>query len=184
MHVVALNARGVRVAAGLPDQALEELRKNGAALDMVFINVHEVLNAVRDAFYENDLLEVFVIGPGSNIPFFARHPGHTECQSWRESVARYRQQSIDRLKTRERVRQAVTKLKRTSKSTACGHPMVRCPCPFTETLFRRVFRAAKKEDVPVKIEVKDGTSTMTITSLDKPATAETNSNAWDIELDK
>ena len=142
MHIVAFNTRGekieptreiyfavvhvgrgkkgeiFRAAAGLPDEALEELRAGGVAKDMVFINVHDVLDAVLDAFYENDFLEKFVMGPGANMPVFTWHPRHPEFQAWREEIARYRQQSIDRVKTRERVRQAVTKLERTPKLTA------------------------------------------------------------------
>ena len=107
-----------RAASGLPDQVLAELRTGGVAQDMGFINVHEVLDAVLDAFYENNLLEVFVMGPGANMPVFTRHPSHVEFQTWREEIASYRQQSIDRLQTRERVRRAVAKSKRLSKSTA------------------------------------------------------------------
>jgi hypothetical protein len=144
LHMVSFNARGekieptreiyfalarvgrgkkgeiFRAAAGLPDQALEKLRKGGAPLDMVFVNVHDVLHEVREAFYENDLLEKFVVGPGANMPLFTRHSGHAEFQTWREEIVRYCQQSVDRVKTRECVRRAVTKkLKRPSKlSTA------------------------------------------------------------------
>jgi hypothetical protein len=109
-----------RAAAGLPDQVLEELRKAGPAADMVFVNMHNVLNVVRDAFYENGLLEKYVIGPGANMPMFTRTRSHPEFPEWRAEIERYRQQSIDRVKTRERVRreraraarQAVRKLQR------------------------------------------------------------------------
>jgi hypothetical protein len=93
-----------RTAAGLPDQAVEKLRQAGAAADMVLVNIHDVLNVVRDAFYENDLLEKFVVGPGSNMPMFTRPRSHPEFPEWRAEIERYRQQSIDRVKTRERVR--------------------------------------------------------------------------------
>jgi hypothetical protein len=105
-----------RTAAGLPDQVLEELRKAGAAGDMTFINIHDVLSVVIDAFYENDLLEKFVVAPGP----FTRPRSHPEFPEWRAEIERYRQQSIDRVKTRERVRrergraarQAVAKMQR------------------------------------------------------------------------
>jgi hypothetical protein len=93
-----------RAAAGLPDEALAELRQAGPAADMVLVNIHEVLDVVRDAFYENDLLEQFVVGPGSNMPLFTRPRSHPEFPEWRAEIERYRQQSIDRVKTRERVR--------------------------------------------------------------------------------
>src|SRR5262249_46649666 len=41
-----------RAAAGLADQALEELRQACPAADIVFINVHNVLSVVHEAFYE------------------------------------------------------------------------------------------------------------------------------------
>ena len=56
----------------IPDQAMQELRQVGPAADMVFLNIHDVLHVVLDAFYENDLLEEFVVGPGSNMPVFTR----------------------------------------------------------------------------------------------------------------
>jgi hypothetical protein len=93
-----------RAAAGLPDEALETLREDGAAQDMVFINIHHVLDGARDAFFENNLLDEFVVGPGSNMPIFTLHPKHPQFQAWREEISRYRQQSIDRVKMRERVR--------------------------------------------------------------------------------
>ncbi|HEY2528340.1 MAG TPA: hypothetical protein VGJ20_10400 [Xanthobacteraceae bacterium] len=107
---VARTGRGkaemFRTAAGLPDEALEDLRQGGPATDMVFVNVHDALHAVRDAFYENDLLEEFVVGPGANMPIFTRHPkSKAEFDAWREEIRQYREQSIDRLKTRERARQ-------------------------------------------------------------------------------
>src|SRR5262249_933288 len=93
-----------RAATGLPDQAMQELRQVGPAADMVFLNIHDVLHVVLDAFYENDLLEEFVVGPGSNMPVFTRPRSHAEFPQWRAEIERYRQQSIDRVKTRERVR--------------------------------------------------------------------------------
>ena len=98
------NDEVLRAAAGLPDEALEILRKDGAAQDMVFINMHLVLDGARDAFYENGLLDEFLVGPGSNMPIFTLHPRHPQFQAWREEIARHRQQSIDRVKMRERVR--------------------------------------------------------------------------------
>jgi hypothetical protein len=109
-----------RAAAGLPDEALAALRQAGPPADIVLINIHEVLDVVRDAFYENGLLEKFVVGPGANMPLFTRPRSHPEFPEWRAEIERYRQQSIDRVKTRERVRrersraahQAVAKMQR------------------------------------------------------------------------
>ena len=99
------NGESFRAAAGLPDQAMQELRQVAPAGDMVFVNIHDVLNVVLDAFHENDLLEEFVVGPGSNMPVFTRPRSHPEeFAEWRTEIERYRQQSIDRVKTRERVR--------------------------------------------------------------------------------
>jgi hypothetical protein len=98
------NDQVFRAAAGLADQALEELRQAGTATDIVFVNVHDVLSVVRDAFHENDLLEKFVVGPGANMPLFTRPRSHPDFPEWRAEIERYRQQSIDRVKTRERVR--------------------------------------------------------------------------------
>ena len=85
-----------RAAAGLPDQALEELRQAGPVGDMVFVNIHDVLHVVVDAFYQNGLLD--------SVMMFTRPRSHPEFPEWRAEIERYRQQSIDRLKTRERVR--------------------------------------------------------------------------------
>jgi hypothetical protein len=93
-----------RVAAGLADQALEELRQAGPAADIVFVNIHDIRSVVLDAFYENDLLEKFVVGPGFHMPAFTRPRSHHEFPEWRAEIERYRQQSIDRVNTRERVR--------------------------------------------------------------------------------
>ena len=94
-----------RAAAGLSNQAMEELR-TGPAADMVFVNIHDVLNLVLDAFYENDLLEKFVVGPASasHMKVFTRPRSHCEFPEWRAEIERYRQQSIDRVKTREQLR--------------------------------------------------------------------------------
>src|SRR5215472_3449216 len=40
------NGESFRAAAGLPDQAMRELRQVEPAADMVFINIHDVLNVV------------------------------------------------------------------------------------------------------------------------------------------
>jgi hypothetical protein len=93
-----------RAAAGLADQALRDLRRTEPAADMVFVNIHDVLDVVRGAFHENDLLEKLVVGPGANMPLFTRPRSHPEFPEWRAEIERYRQQSIDRVKTRERVR--------------------------------------------------------------------------------
>src|SRR5215831_9958420 len=96
---VARTGRGsevFRTAAGLPDEALEELRRAGAAGDMTFINIHDVLDVVLDAFYENELLE--------SVMMFTRPRRHPEFPEWRGEIERYRQQSIDRVKTRGRMR--------------------------------------------------------------------------------
>jgi hypothetical protein len=85
-----------RAAAGLPDQALEELHQAGPVADMVFVNIHDVLQVVLDAFYEKGLLE--------SVNMFTRPRSHPEFPEWRAEIERYRQQSIDRVKTRERVR--------------------------------------------------------------------------------
>jgi hypothetical protein len=85
-----------RAAAGLPDEALQELRAAGPAADMVFINIDDVLEVVLDAFYETGLAE--------SVMRFTRPRSHPEFPEWRAEIERYRQQSIDRVKTRERVR--------------------------------------------------------------------------------
>jgi hypothetical protein len=98
---VARSGRGkgevFRAAAGLPDQALEELRwADPVAGDIVLVNIYDVLGVVVAAFHENGLLE--------SVMMFTRPRWHPEFPEWRAEIERYRQQSIDRLKTRERVR--------------------------------------------------------------------------------
>jgi hypothetical protein len=102
-----------RVAAGLSDAALEELRKAGPVTDIVLINIHSLVDAVYEAFYQAGLGELAnqVRNP------FTRPAGHTEFQAWREDIARHCQQSIDRVKAGARVRRAVSRSKR-AKATA------------------------------------------------------------------
>jgi hypothetical protein len=83
-------------AAGLPDEVLKELRQANPTADVVLINIHAVLSAVVAAFHEHDLL--------GQVSMFTRPRSHPEFPEWWAEIERYRQQSLDRVKTRVRVR--------------------------------------------------------------------------------
>jgi hypothetical protein len=85
-----------RAAAGLADEALAKLRQADPTADVVLINIHAVLGAVVDAFHEHDLL--------GQVSMFTRPRSHPEFPEWWAEIERYRQQSLDRVKTRVRVR--------------------------------------------------------------------------------
>jgi hypothetical protein len=57
--------------------------------------------------------------------------------------------------------------------------MARRPCSYKQTDLTRALRAAKAAGVSVKIEIEDGK--MTVTSMDKAATVDSERNEWDEE---
>jgi phosphoribosylaminoimidazole-succinocarboxamide synthase len=57
--------------------------------------------------------------------------------------------------------------------------MVRGRCTFRQGDLTRALRAAKAAGVPVKIEFQDGK--MTVTSMDKAGTVDSERNEWDAE---
>jgi hypothetical protein len=119
---VAREAEDVfHIAVGLPEEAIEALRKSLGGkqpVDMVFIRIADVLSDTLDAFQENGLVEWLSGEKGAD--FFTRPRGHREFPEWWAEIERLRQQSIDRLKTRVRVkrerrsavRKAMTKIQR------------------------------------------------------------------------
>jgi hypothetical protein len=94
-------------AQGHPDEALAELVKalgEQPASDMVFVRIPDVLTDTLEAFRENGLLDWLMEGEPD---LFTRPRGHPEFPEWRAEIERLRQQSIDRLRTRDRVKRAV-----------------------------------------------------------------------------
>jgi hypothetical protein len=102
------------VVQGLRDEAMAALDEKPAA-DMVFVRIADVLNDTLDAFEEAGLLNWLMDGKPD---VFTRPRSHPEFPEWRAEIERVRQQSVDRLKTRDRVkrerdravRQAIAKL--------------------------------------------------------------------------
>jgi len=100
------------VAQGLPAEAMAALNKalgEKPAADMVFIRILDVLNDTFDAFEETGLFEWLMEGKPD---VFTRPRSHAEFPEWRAEIERVRQQSVDRLKMRDRVKRAVRQAKR------------------------------------------------------------------------
>jgi hypothetical protein len=97
-------AETYHAAQGLPEEALAALGEamgEKPAADMVFVRIPDVLSDTLDAFKKTGLFEWLMEGEPEP---FTRRREHPEFAEWRAEIERLRQQSIDRLKTRDRVK--------------------------------------------------------------------------------
>lgn len=99
-----------RAAAGPHDRALNEVRQAGPiglVEDIALVGMDDVLEGVREAFYENDLIDAL------DGRMFTRPRGHPEFERWKAEVDDYRRRSREREQAREEKQQRAARRAKT-----------------------------------------------------------------------